>query len=130
MQSGAVGACVSTLAEHPTLAERRFLLDPHLAKATGRWCLYTHGNERHNSASRPVILTPEVTKSNLPAFIFPIYFVSHSPKVHYPVPVKLESGLCHCVSPREPSGRPITGLESAHNCALMCREAAGHIHNH
>lgn len=102
VRNGTVGACVSTLAGHPTLAERRLLLDPHLAKATGRWCLYTQGNEKHDSASRLVILKHEVTKNNLSAFTFPMYFVSHSPKVPHPVPVKLESSsVCVTVSAPE-----------------------------
>lgn len=48
------------------------------------------------------MLKHEATKNNLPAFIFPVSFVSHSLKVPDPVPVKLEShSVCVTVSTQE-----------------------------
>lgn len=80
VRSGTVGACVSALAEHPALAERRLVGGTHLAKATGRGGVCAHTPMRGINQPAPLILNCEVTKNNLPAFIFPVYFVPRSPK--------------------------------------------------
>lgn len=131
VRSWIAGVCYSALVGWQNLAEESLSLDTHLAKATERWCYQscTATKGIHHSDNQPAIGKNKVTRNNLLAFICQMYFVWCSLKIPHPVSVKLEKPFCVCqyVSPREPSGESITGLESAHSCAPKLREAVEHV---